>query len=195
MTFKFTDLFCSRRKKQVIETEWAVLGRFYVAEKRTATDLTKCKLHKLKELKKQKTALWKSELSMLDLKTKATTFYIKFIPTCQFTSMAFFFRWLISGLFEKIKSTRPGWWFHTFFLMFIPIWGNDPIWLIFRWGLQPPTSRVSKKGHDLNHLACFFFAFKWHFRIRCVCPGKSWVGGDEFPAVPQLSNEKENWVV
>ena len=34
------------------------------------------------------------------------------------------------GLFPK---TKTGWWFQRFF-MFIPIWGNDPIWLIFfRW--------------------------------------------------------------
>ena len=30
------------------------------------------------------------------------------------------------------------WWFQTF-LMFTPIWGNDPFWLIFSNGLKPPT--------------------------------------------------------
>ena len=28
------------------------------------------------------------------------------------------------------KKKDPGWWFQILF-MFIPIWGNDPIWLIF----------------------------------------------------------------
>ena len=36
------------------------------------------------------------------------------------------FKWIFQGLI-------PGWWFQTFFI-FIPIWGNDPNWLIFfRW--------------------------------------------------------------
>ncbi len=33
------------------------------------------------------------------------------------------------------RTTITGWWFQTFFI-FIPIWGNDPIWLyiiFFRW--------------------------------------------------------------
>ena len=34
----------------------------------------------------------------------------------------------------------PGWWFWIFF-MFIPTWGNDPIWgAYFSKGLKPPTS-------------------------------------------------------
>ena len=37
---------------------------------------------------------------------------------------------------ENHHSNKPafsGWWFQIFFI-FIPIWGNDPIWLIFfRW--------------------------------------------------------------
>ena len=137
--------------------------------------------------KTKKNALWKSELSMLDQKQGNNVLYTlqginispqkwhfeddfpfpkvgyvnplegKQYPPAKFTSVAFLLRWLISGLFEKIKSTRPGWWQLKHVFMFIPKnWGNDPIWLIFRWGLQPPTSRVSKKGHDLNHLACFF---------------------------------------
>ena len=32
-----------------------------------------------------------------------------------------------------------GWWFQICFI-FIPIWGNDPIWRIFSKGLKPPTS-------------------------------------------------------
>ena len=39
-----------------------------------------------------------------------------------------------------------GWWFQRFFI-FIPIWGNDPIWLIFFKGLETTNQkRVVKKS-------------------------------------------------
>ncbi len=38
-------------------------------------------------------------------------------------------------------TTKKGWWFQIFFI-FTPIWGNDPIWLIFfKWVVQPPTRK------------------------------------------------------
>ena len=47
------------------------------------------------------------------------------------------------------------WWFQRFFI-FTPIWGNDPIWLMFfRWVVQPPT-RIT-----LDYISCHcevFFA-------------------------------------
>ena len=42
------------------------------------------------------------------------------------------------------------WWFQRFFI-FIPTWGNDPIWLIFFKGLKPPT-RFIVKGFYILHL-------------------------------------------
>ena len=72
------------------------------------------------------------------------------------------------------KETR--WWFQIFF-MFIPIWGNDPIWLIFfRWVAQPPTRKLSTcnwwPGKTLSTAADDFLdcqggAFFW----SCWCLG------------------------
>ena len=42
-----------------------------------------------------------------------------------------------------IKETLPGWWFGTFGLFFHIldiIWNNNPTWLIFSRGVEPPTS-------------------------------------------------------
>ncbi len=37
------------------------------------------------------------------------------------------------GDWSPLHSTKTRWWFQTFFI-FIPTWGNDPVWLIFvRW--------------------------------------------------------------
>ena len=37
------------------------------------------------------------------------------------------------------NETKPGWF--QAFLIFIPIWGRFPVWLIFSRGLKPPTRR------------------------------------------------------
>ena len=45
-----------------------------------------------------------------------------------------------SFLVQDVSTSYTGWWFQIFFI-FIPTWGNDPIWLIFfSNGLKPPTS-------------------------------------------------------
>ncbi len=41
---------------------------------------------------------------------------------------------------DDLFESFSGWWFQIFFI-FIPIWGNDPIWrAYFSDGLKPPTS-------------------------------------------------------
>ena len=61
--------------------------------------------------------------------------------------------WCVSGAKKNgvICLFSPGqkytrWWFQIFFI-FTPIWGNDPIWLIFFCGLKPPTS--TRQGDSL----------------------------------------------
>ena len=39
------------------------------------------------------------------------------------------------GICVLVPKRWAGWWFQIYFFMFIPTWGNDPIWLIFfSWG-------------------------------------------------------------
>ena len=40
---------------------------------------------------------------------------------------------------DRFTLLLPSWWFQICFI-FTPIWGNDPIWIIFSNGLKPPTS-------------------------------------------------------
>ncbi len=48
---------------------------------------------------------------------------------------------------------EPGWWFQTFF-MFIPIWGNDFIWLIFfRWVETTNQELLPQIAHNILSMA------------------------------------------
>ena len=41
---------------------------------------------------------------------------------------------VVAGVFFAGRKTQAGWWFHFFWLIFNPIWGRFPFWLIFfRW--------------------------------------------------------------
>ena len=69
-------------------------------------------------------------------------------------------RWLF-GISEPstvtwiLRECSTNWWFQIFF-MFIPIWGNDPIWLnIFQMGWKPPTRSPFSLVH--HHLLFFWF--------------------------------------
>ena len=57
-------------------------------------------------------------------------------------------RWESDG-WNPWHSSKTRWWFQRFFI-FIPIWGNDPIWLIFfKWVAQPSTR---KEGEKKKHI-------------------------------------------
>ena len=48
----------------------------------------------------------------------------------------------------KSWITRSGWWFQTFFL-FIPTWGNEPIWLIFLKWVETTNQRCNLNIHKV----------------------------------------------
>ena len=158
-------------------------------KKEQLQDLTKCKLHKLKELKKQKTALWNQNFQCWTLNEGNNVLY-KVYTHLPIHFHGLFFSDGYKWPFERLSQLGLGGG-NSIILMFIPKIGEMIQFDSFSDGVFNHQLVGYQKRSRLESLGMFFFAFKWHFRIRCVCPGKSWVGGDEFPAVPQLSNEKE----
>ena len=71
-----------------------------------------------------------------------------------------FLNWFAKKIFLKARVAWTGWWFQVFFI-FIPTWGNDPIWLAyFSKGLvQPPTSE------GLLFTAMMFFPVRKNPRV------------------------------
>ena len=71
-----------------------------------------------------------------------------------------FLNWFAKKIFLKARVAWTGWWFQVFFI-FIPTWGNDPIWLAyFSKGLvQPPTSE------GLLFTAMMFFPLRKNPRV------------------------------
>ncbi len=74
-------------------------------------------------------------------------------PTFQIITLSSgsFFLWIFTTwvVGEYQFTHNSGWWLH-FFLIFTPIWGRFPFWLIFSKGLKPPT-RIAHYIHRANY--------------------------------------------
>ena len=133
-------------------------------------------------------------------------------------SLLWLLRWESEG-WNPWHSIKTRWWFQRFF-NFTPIWGNDPIWLIFfKWVAQPPTRKEDEKktyhsikretnpyaskretnlsqsfrgALDLLYLSWFFTLYHGKPPSFTTISGKIFVGS-LFPFTSSLTDTNPRW--